>query len=79
MQLMINIQLTWEHREILSKCLVTFLLVLQLHQLHHVAIICPVGTMSHPYLYFQKYLAWHHAFSKFIELNWLFRSLGETI
>ena len=23
---MINIQLTWEHREILSKCLVTFLL-----------------------------------------------------
>lgn len=56
MQLMINIQLTWEHREILSKCLVTFfLLVLQLHQLHHVAVICPVGTMSHPYLYFQKY------------------------
>lgn len=79
MQLMINIQLTWKHREILSKCLVTFLLVLQLHQLHHVAIICPVGTMSHPYLYFQKYFAWQHAFSKFIELNWLFRSLGEMI
>ena len=53
MQLMINIRLTWEHREILSECLVTFLLVLQLHQLHHVAIICPIGTMSHLDLYFQ--------------------------